>query len=97
MSAPEFAVTHEPTDVEQRPIPAHGPRFDISKEAASTTVIIPTTATTGRRASLLNAIHSAGEQSGVSHKDSCGGQWAAIRPTCSSQCCVRAKTLKLQR
>jgi len=46
---------------------AHGPGL-ISKEAASTTVIIPTTASAGRRTSLLNAIHSAGEQSGVSTK-----------------------------
>jgi hypothetical protein len=67
MSAPEFAVTHELTDIEQGPLPAHGPGL-ISKEAASTTVIIPTTATAGRRTSLLNAIHSAGEQSGVSTK-----------------------------
>ena len=40
----------------------------ISKETPSTTVIIPTTAVTSRRASLLNAIHSAGEQSGVATK-----------------------------
>ena len=68
MRAPEFPVTHEPTDVEQGPIRAHGPSVISKKEAASTTVIIPTTATAGRRASLLNAIHSAGEQSGASTK-----------------------------
>ena len=67
MRAPEFAVTREPTDVEQRLLPAHGPGL-ISPEVASTTVIIPTTATAGRRASLLNAIHSAGQQSGVTTK-----------------------------
>jgi Glycosyl transferase family 2 len=40
----------------------------MAKEAASITVIIPTTLTANRRASLLNAIHSAGEQSGAATK-----------------------------
>ena len=67
MHAPESAVTHEPTDDERGPITHHGPCL-MAKDAASITVIIPTMATASRRASLLNAIHSAGEQSGARTK-----------------------------
>ena len=43
-------------------------RAKLISQEASTTVIVPTTAVTSRRTSLLNAIHSAGKQSGVATK-----------------------------
>ena len=68
---PEFAATSCPADAERETILPK--RSDskpglMTKGTAFITVIIPTTATGNRQASLLNAIHSAGAQSGASTK-----------------------------
>jgi len=68
-AAPEFAVTDEPNDSGRwRTVLELSAPFNPSLktiEPASITVIIATTASADRQASLLRAIHSAGEHSGV--------------------------------